>query len=244
MARGGVDELLARPALFVTGTDTDIGKTFVSCAIARAWRARGDDVCAMKPVAAGGERDADGNFLCDDSKLLSEVTSARGRAAMMLATGLMPTSPLIGLDRAMAPWSAAVLQGAKIDFTHLAESLGSLEKMCAMEKVKLLAEGAGGALVPLCEGKTVADLIAEIKWPAVIVARTELGTINHTLLTVEALRARGIEIAAVVFSRTREGEFTEIERAGFREIDAILPQGIPLLMVKKNEPRIARIDAD
>lgn len=223
------DQILRHRALFITGTDTGVGKTTVACAIARGWVAQAHDVCAMKAIASGGRTNKRGEFLCDDSKLLAAESTPRGALAYEGVSGLRIVSPLLGFSQPIAPVSAAKHDGKVLDYRGILKSLRSLKEQCAVERINLLVEGAGGALVPLSKSRTVADLIADMQVPAVIVARTELGTINHTLLTVEALRARGIPIAGVVLNRMRTGALKPVEVAGINEIRMMLPKKIPLV---------------
>ncbi|MCC6545774.1 dethiobiotin synthase [Candidatus Sumerlaeota bacterium] len=222
-------QLLRHKTIFVTGTDTGVGKTTVACAIARAWVAAAHDVCGMKAVASGGRVNTRGEFLCDDSKLLAADSTPRGALVYQEVTGLRIVSPLFGFARPIAPVSAAKFDGMKFDYSTLTRKLKALHSACKARKVNLLIEGAGGALVPLSTTKTVADLIATLAIPAVIVARTELGTINHTLLTVEALRARKITIAAIVLNRMKKGALSLVERASVDEIRMMAPKSIPII---------------
>lgn len=224
------------PALFVTGTDTDVGKTVIGVTLALQWVRRGHEVCAIKAVAAGGRKNRAGRFITEDAEALARAGTPKGMDVYTQTLGLAPGEPLVGLRRAMAPYSAALLEKSPLDFAALVRRLRKLQGACADARVRLLIEGAGGALVPLARGKTMADLIATLAIPTVIVARTELGTINHTLLTVEALRSRGVSIAAVILSRRRQGVYTEVEKAAFREIPMFLPRGLPLLLAGRARP--------
>ncbi len=221
---------LDHPQLFVTGTDTGIGKTVLSAAIATLWRDAGEEVCAVKAIAAGGHRDMAGNFLSEDSLALAVASTEKGRDLFEAVTGKPLTSPVAGYTRPMAPYTASLLDGEEIDLKALTGQLVKVMKECAKKRVRLLIEGAGGVHVPLSPSRTVADLIAELNLPAVVVARTELGTINHTLLTVEALRRRRIPIAAVILNRRRRGVYTETEKASIYEIGLFLPKRVPLLV--------------
>lgn len=156
-------------ALAVTGTDTGIGKTVFAAALAAAL-----DGAYWKPVQAGLDEET-------DSECVARLS------------GLAPDRILPEVYRLRTPCSphrAAELDGISIDSARLIPPAASRP---------LVIEGAGGALVPLTEGLLFADLFARWAIPVVIVARTSLGTINHSLLTIEALRARGVEIAGVAF---------------------------------------------
>jgi dethiobiotin synthetase len=157
-------------ALVVTGTDTDVGKTVFAAALAGAL-----DGAYWKPVQAGIAPAADS----DEVARLSGLGPDR-----ILAEAYRLTTPC-------SPHRAAELDGLEIDPGRL--------QLPACERA-LVVEGAGGALVPVTRRLLFADLFAQWGAPAVVVARTTLGTINHTLLTLEALRARGVPVLGVAFS--------------------------------------------
>ncbi len=170
--------------LFVTGTDTGVGKTEVACAILAERRAAGLDVGAMKPAESGvgpGE----------------PSDSARLRAA---AGGGDPPELVCpySFEAPLAPAVAARLAGVEIALGRILEAAGRL----GARHEALLVEGAGGLLAPLTERETQADLARALGLPVLVVARAGLGTVSHTALTCEALRARGLEVRGVVLNRT------------------------------------------
>jgi len=148
----------------VTGTDTDIGKTIFSAALAQATRAP-----YWKPIQSGLEEETD-----------SEVI-ARLAGVPVIAEAYRLVTPA-------SPHLAAEIDGVNIDLEKLAPPPG-----------KLIVEGAGGALVPVTRNILYADLFAKWQIPVIVCARTALGTINHSLLTIEALRARGVPIHGLAF---------------------------------------------
>jgi malonyl-CoA O-methyltransferase len=156
--------------VFVTGTDTGVGKTVVS-----AWLMRVLDADYWKPIQAGTEDET-------DTAVVQRLTGLpEGR---FHESAYRLTAPL-------SPYEAARREGITID----------LDRIALPESARpLVVEGAGGILVPLNDRTFMTDLMAKFGLPAVIVARAELGTINHTLLTVEALRARGLPMAGVVMN--------------------------------------------
>jgi dethiobiotin synthase len=160
--------------LFVTGTDTNVGKTVVSAALMHRY---GHEIRLRywKPIQTGIEQD-------DDTAEVQRLSGC-GRDDV-LETG-------IGLRRPLSPHLAARLSGVTIDVAALVEVANQSDR-------PLIVEGAGGALVPINDHDLMADLMLGLGLPAVVVARSSLGTINHTLLTLEALRRRSIEIAGVV----------------------------------------------
>lgn len=173
------------PVLFVTGTDTGVGKTRVACALIAAWRRAGRRVGALKPIETGCEGPS-GALRAADSELL-------GRAA-----GLDPS--LVGPVRfaaAASPEAAAALAGSAVDWPAIAASLERLGASCEA----LVVEGAGGLRVPIDARTEMGDLAAALGARLLVVARSSLGTINHTLLTLEAAERRGLQVAGVVLNR-------------------------------------------
>lgn len=174
--------------LFVTGTDTGVGKTVVAAAIVAALRGRGVPVKALKPVITGLDEPPDPRWP-RDHELLAQVA---GRAPSEVA--------LIGYGPAVSPHLAAELSGDPINPQQLRERVLTAVDAASRADELLVIEGVGGLLVPLCDGYDVRDLAVEIGFPLVIAARPGLGTINHTLLTIEAARRAGLQIAGVVLT--------------------------------------------
>ncbi len=185
----------ARRGVFVTGTDTGIGKTLVSACLARAW-----DADYWKPLQTG---------LADEPGDSDTVGWLAGRDPAHIHP------PAVALRAPLSPEDAAGLEGFAIDLTRLALPPGDRS---------LVVEGAGGVLVPVAPGILVIDLIERLALPVVLVARSTLGTINHTLLSLEALRARGIPVAGVILNGpSSPGNRAAIERHGGVRILAELP---------------------
>ncbi len=184
--------LVSPRGLFITGTDTGVGKTHVTCLIARQLIAAGVETAAYKPVCSGGVKKHDAtapgmnDVEWDDIIRLSAATGGKWSDETICPQRFL--APL-------APPIAAKMEGRIVDFSLLVN--GSRQFRGADV---LLVEGAGGWLSPLTNSATVADLALELKLPIVIVARAGLGTINHTLLTIESVRARGLPIAGVVLN--------------------------------------------
>jgi len=192
--------------LFITGTDTGVGKTLVACALARALRNRGIDVGVMKPVASGAV-ERDGRLVSEDALMLREAARVEDPPDLV--------NPVL-LGPALAPTAAAARSGARVDLEQINAAFRQLSD--AHEVV--LVEGIGGLLVPLIRGYAVAELASRFRLPLLLVARTRLGTINHTLLTLEAARRRSLPVAGVVFNRTDRGPVGEDELTGPPEIAA------------------------
>ncbi len=173
--------------LFVVGTDTGVGKTVVTAAIVRCLRACGQAVAVAKPVATGAVRH-EGGYLGDDTRRLAE---AAGHAEYGRVTPW-------AFPQAAAPPVAARAQGVELVLADIA----AFVKQRAVPDALLLVEGVGGLLCPLTERETVADLAAALGMPCVVVARRSLGTLNHTLLTLEVARQRGLRVAGLVVNET------------------------------------------
>lgn len=174
-------------AWLVTGTDTDAGKTFVTCALLRAAQAQGLSALGMKPVAAGGSV-VDGKLLNDDTALLMAASSVRAPAGLV--------TPYC-LRSAIAPHIAAAEEGVRIERACIIAAATDLRRRADV----VLIEGAGGILVPLGEDFSIADIAAELGIPVILVVGMRLGCINHALLSAEAIAARGLELAGWVANR-------------------------------------------
>jgi dethiobiotin synthetase len=167
--------------LFVTGTDTEVGKSVVAACICAALAARGERVAAFKPVVTGLDEEP-GEFGRDHELLAAAANAGQAPRDVTPHT----------FGPAVSPHLAAELAGLTIEPVEL---LGE-----AREHELLVCEGVGGLMVPITPGYLVRDLAVDLGLPVVIAARPGLGTINHTLLTVEAARAGGLEVAAVVMT--------------------------------------------
>jgi len=171
---------------FITGTDTGVGKTWVTCALARLAVARGQRVFAFKPIETGCLDHGDG-LVGEDQELLAQ------------AAGDWQQDDLRGVYRfklPAAPSVASAAEGVGISDAALADALarGSLDADL------VLVEGAGGWRVPIRADLDMAGYAANVRAPVVVVGRAGLGTINHCLLTAEAVMRDGLELAALVLS--------------------------------------------
>lgn len=181
--------------VFVTGTDTGVGKTLVSACLARAWGA-----AYWKPLQTG---------------LKDEAGDTPTVAALAALPPERVHPPAYALAEPLSPHAAAELEGDAIDANALA--LPDTDR-------PLVVEGAGGLLVPVTGDVFIIDLIARFGLPVVLVARSTLGTINHTLLSLEALRARGLAVAGVVLNGPpNPGNRAAIERFGKVRVLAEIP---------------------
>ncbi len=171
--------------LFVTGTDTSVGKTTVSRALLAAWRARDLRVLPLKPIETG----------CGESLVAADAQQ------LAVAAGSDPaTTCLLRYALPVSPESAARATGTAIDPQALLHSCRELCRAAGAEHV--LIEGAGGLLVPIAPGYTMADLAADLGARVLLVARTRLGTLNHTLLSLAECRRRSLPVVGVVLNRT------------------------------------------
>jgi dethiobiotin synthetase len=177
----------ARRPLLVTGTDTGIGKTFVTAGIAAALSARGVRVGVAKPVETGC-RLVDGELYPEDAATLVAAAAAGGPLARVCPYRF--PDPL-------APSIAAARAGSSVDVDALCTTLDAL----ASDADVLLVEGAGGLLVPITERFSYADLARRLDARVLVVVGSRLGALNHALLTLEALAARGIRICGYVLNR-------------------------------------------
>lgn len=187
-----------RKAFFITATDTNVGKTVTTYALGLMLQAQGLDVGVMKPVQCGGN---DAQFLkqrlqlTDDLRLINPCYVKE------------PLSPHLAFKRALKKINVKLIQR-------------SLDILCERHDVVLI-EGAGGLMAPLTEKYFNADLIKTLKVPAIIVARLGLGTINHTILTINQAKAYGIHIEGLIFSDTHSKKKTIAERTNPQEIERI-----------------------
>jgi dethiobiotin synthetase len=172
--------------LFVTGTGTEVGKTVVAAVIARTLARDGRRVAVFKPAVSGLDEYVDSPVSPDHELLRGAAASDQSDAEIAPYRFGPPVSPHLGAELAGQPIDPARLVAAARDAAAGGEFL--------------VCEGVGGFLVPLTPGYLVRDLARDLRLPVVIAARPSLGTINHTLLTVEAVRAAGLEVAGVVLT--------------------------------------------
>jgi len=205
--------------IFITGTDTGVGKTAVAAALAWSLRSKGVDVGVMKPVQSGDD---------DDAALLIEASGTRDSPCIVNQYTFKPP---------LAPSLAARMAGVEIEPELIKDSC----KTIMGRHNRTIVEGAGGIMVPLVErgdkSYLVSDLIVELGLPVIIVARAGLGTVNHTLLTIDHARHKGIDILGVIVNGCPAEPSTSEENnpvmiAGLSGIPvlAVLPE------IKSSEP--------
>lgn len=200
--------LLALPGLFVTGTDTGVGKTRVAAAIAACLAARGRKVGVMKPVATGAPP---GGLPGDQTDAALLAAAIGGGIPLERVCPLRFEAPL-------APVVAARLENQMLTQKRALEAIGEAMAWWLERAEVMVFEGVGGLLCPLAETTTVADLAVALDYPLVVVARRGLGTLNHTLLTIEAARARGLRVAGVVLNQVEAGADALIQTTNAEEL--------------------------
>ena len=179
-------------AIFVTATGTDIGKTFVTAGLVRAFRRAGRTVEALKPVISGFAMDG---LAASDTGIL---LAAMGRQLVPEeAEGISPWR----FKAPLSPDMAAEAEGSSIDFDAL---LDFSRQRIAARKGALLIEGVGGIMVPLDTNHTTLDWMAALELPVLLVAGSYLGTISHTLSALDVLERRGLKVAAVAVSESED----------------------------------------
>jgi dethiobiotin synthetase len=183
--------------IFITGSGTGIGKTFVAEALLRAWRAAGRNVAVLKPVITGFDEAA---------------VAASDIGRLLAAAGVTPTSENISL---VSPWRfaaplspdmAAAREGSSVPVDEVIAYCRAAIAEAKQADMSLAIEGIGGVMVPLDGTRTVADVIAALDIPAILVCGSYLGSLSHTLTAYEALRARDVEIDRIIVSETPDSE--------------------------------------
>ena len=202
---------------FVTGTDTNVGKTYVACAIARQARAQGHKIFAFKPIESGCVPGPDGQLVGADQELLAK------------AAGDWQQGPLRGLYRfalPAAPLVAAEAARTTIDLAQIVQTAhhGAADSLATLT----LVEGAGGWRVPITADADMSTLARALSLPVLVAARAGLGTINHTLLTIEAIHRDGLSVAGVVLSRRPEDDLEAAQSNRF-EINRRWPGRVLIL---------------
>ena len=201
--------------IFITGTDTGVGKTYVATGIAASLRAQGVNIGVMKPAETGC-RIRSGDLIPSDAISLAKAAGAHDPLTLI--------NPY-RFRKPLAPSVAAELEGKKIQKSRIMNAYRTL----ARRHDFMIIEGAGGIMVPLSEYYLNLDLARAIGLPVVVVARPGLGTINHTLLTIAALKERGISIAGVVINYSDKRRQGTAERTSPEEIEKI--SRVPVLGV-------------
>jgi len=176
--------------LFVTGTDTGVGKTVVSALLLSELRRRNINATLIKPIQTG----------CRDN--VPDLDYALSMSGMAVSEADYRNMAPYTFEPACSPHLAAEMAATEIDIAEMVIAARTL----AADYEFIIAEGAGGVMVPVTRRETMLDLMQALKLPVLVVARPGLGTINHTLLTIRALRSDDLEIAGTVFIASEAGE--------------------------------------
>ena len=177
-----------RKGVFITGTDTEVGKTIIAGGLARLFCNMGINVGVMKPVETGGKYKK-GKLVGKDTEYLIRMSKIQDVYSHI--------NPYI-LQHPLAPYVAAKLEGKKIYKKKIFASFRNL-----MDKYDfLIVEGCGGFLVPITSNYMISDLARDMKLPIIVVTRVGLGSINHTLLTLDHARRSGIKVIGVIINKT------------------------------------------
>ena len=182
---------------FLTGTDTNVGKTFVSSLLVRALRKSGVDCVGMKPICCGERADAEELHTASDA-----------------AIPLNDVNP-VWLRTPAAPYAAAMIENRAIDLALIRETFARLKSTHR----SLIVEGVGGWLVPIARDYFIRDLAKEFALPVAVVVANKLGALNHALLTVESVRASGCECVGFILNHVTsvEGDIAGITNRGMLE---------------------------
>ncbi|HHT9140699.1 MAG TPA: dethiobiotin synthase [Candidatus Tripitaka californicus] len=211
--------------VFITGTDTGVGKTTVAVGLVRLLKARGLDVGVMKPIATGAKR-LNGRWVSEDARLLREAAATDDPYEII--------NPVC-LSTPAAPSAASLKEGDHIELTNIWAAFKTL----GTRRQFLVVEGIGGLLVPINGKLFLADIARKMSLPLIVVAKTSLGTINHTLLTIEAARRRRLKIAGIVLNSPDERQVIGLLDSNKKEIERL--SGIPVLTVIPHIPKEDRI---
>jgi len=204
-----------KQTILVTGTDTGVGKTVVTCAILRGLLQRGLRPVPIKPVETG----------CDDIQRPEDAIALSTAAGGVDLATVCP----VRYEIPASPWTAARLEGSKHSFDGIIEHIRSVQRTCDL----VIVEGAGGLLVPIVEGKNYADLAVAIGASIIVVARDALGTLNHTSLTLEAASSRGIPVMAVVLNAVASPDLVSLPHGD--ELRALWPGVLILGPIPRRE---------
>lgn len=179
-------------AYFVTGTDTEIGKTTTTAQLVKSLAEQGKSVYAIKPVTAGLETDDNGQTYSDDARRINQFANVKPPLSAIAPIQLLtPCSPHI----------AAQLDGVTLTNTQLVDIINNA--IAAYPADVILVEGAGGWFTPINEQETLADVAAALKYPVIMVVGIKLGSLNHAMLTLQTIWQAGLKVALVIFNQLK-----------------------------------------
>jgi dethiobiotin synthetase len=218
------------PGLLITGTDTGVGKTVIAGAIAAWFNQRGQRVGVLKPAASGCVRRREG-LVSEDAEFLAHCADARQPLDVIAPQRFAePLAPAVAAQRA----------GVTLDWSAIQRCLDMITRASDV----LIVEGVGGIMVPMDQKHTMLDVAAWLKLPAVVVARPGLGTINHTILTVETLRQAKVQVAGVVINRYPADNASVAEETNPRALETWGKVPVLCIVPEVREPIVKRIPAD
>lgn len=221
---------MTTPGLFVVATDTGVGKTHVTSALIHLLGSEDRRVGAFKPIATGADRGS-GDLLGDDGRALSAALAMGGFAPPPeRVVPLLFTAPL-------APPASARLEGRRIEYAELLGRTLEAWNWWAERSDLLLLEGIGGLHCPIAEDATLVRLAEDLDLPLLIIARRGLGTLNHTLCTVEVALRRGVRIAGIVLNESERNDADRSVESNRHELARLLP-GIGILAELEYNPDI------
>jgi dethiobiotin synthetase len=180
---------------FITGTDTGVGKSVVTACLTTLFKSRGENVGVMKPIETGVDPECS-SAANSDAKFLMEVSGVQDADVCTYR-----------LKTPASPYQAAQIEGKEIDPEKILEKFRVLQAKHSM----MLVEGIGGLQVPITRQYNVADLALQMNLPLIIVSRIQIGTLNHTLLTINAARQHGLKVKGVILNPSHGGELDAIE---------------------------------
>jgi dethiobiotin synthetase len=213
--------------IFVTGTDTEVGKTYFSCLILRHLRSKGIDVGAMKPVETGCEAvdEASGEESSPEAVPPGGAHLAPADAAALIeAAGGGDDLSLVApcrYETPVAPMVAAEKEGRGVDLDEIMRCYRQLSS----DHSFMLVEGAGGLLVPVRPDYLMVDLAFDMNLPVVVVAVSRLGVINHTLMTIEGIRNRGLDVAGIVLNNIDSAK-NDAKRTNAEVLKRLVPEPV------------------
>lgn len=188
---------MASSGYFITGTDTGIGKTVVTAALQAVFQREGCATGVMKPIETGVDEHCSSSAN-SDAKFLLEAAG--------LDDDLSEICP-IRLKTPAAPYQAALMENIEIDIPRI---LSAYQRLSEKYRI-MLVEGVGGLLVPISKNYAVIDLIRDMALPVIVVAGYQLGTLNHTLLTLRNLKEKGLTVAGVIMTQMDSEPLSEVE---------------------------------
>jgi len=210
---------------FITGTDTDVGKTFVAGCLAHTLIQQGQTVIPRKPIASGCIKQDDGSLLSEDALFLQQACQSPESLSTICPNQFEP---------AISPQTAIQQAGLSITTKYLVSACQLPTNI--PQKYTYIVEGAGGFYSPICSDGLNRDLAKQLNFPVILVVKNTLGCINHTLLTVEAIQQSGLQVAAIILNH-----FSTLEEQTNPSADLSDWTDIPIYKVSYSEDKSLQI---